>query len=79
MYQHLKITTSILSLSLSLSLSLQLLERDPKIRLGCIEDREPIRRHAFFADIDWDLLESRKMEPPYKPKIVCDEYMKHLL
>lgn len=48
----------------------QLLERDPSNRLGCIEDREPIRSHLFFREIDWNLLERRKLRPPYKPAVV---------
>ena len=30
-----------------------------------------IRGHVFFKPIDWDKLEQRKIEPPFKPKIVC--------
>ncbi len=52
----------------------QVLDRDPTKRLGCIEDREPIRGHPFFKDIDWRLLESRKLRPPYKPVVVSNKY-----
>ena len=57
-----------------LNLVLQLLERDPAERLGCIEDREPIRQHPFFREINWTMLEARKLTPPYKPKVVCMLY-----
>lgn len=48
----------------------RLLERDPAQRLGCIEDKEPIRQHPFFyPDINWSKLEAKKIPPPYKPKL----------
>ena len=28
--------------------------------------------HAFFADIDWDMLLARKIAPPYVPKVRGD-------
>ena len=27
-----------------------------------------VKRHKWFEDFDWEALESRKMEPPRKPK-----------
>lgn len=48
----------------------QLLERDPEKRLGCIEDRMPVRSHPFFSPIDWVKLEARESEPPFKPRVV---------
>ncbi|XP_003384983.1 PREDICTED: protein kinase C delta type-like [Amphimedon queenslandica] len=47
----------------------KLLERDPEKRLGCMEDRMPIRSHPFFSPIDWVKLETRESEPPFKPKV----------
>ncbi|KAL4124664.1 hypothetical protein PRIC2_008259 [Phytophthora ramorum] len=43
-----------------------LLTRDPAKRLGAIDVRE-ITYHPFFADIDWNLLYNRQMEPLYRP------------
>lgn len=48
-----------------------LLERDPAYRIGCrpgvgVED---IKRHPFFAEIDWTLLERREIKPPFKPRV----------
>ena len=40
------------------------------MRLGCIEEEEPIREHKFFSDIDWDKLHAKEIEPPYKPNVV---------
>ena len=48
----------------------QLLERDTERRLGFMEETSPIREHPFFRDIDWVALEARKLEPPFKPKVV---------
>ena len=49
---------------------IQLLQRDPTERLGCIEDREPIRGHPFFKEIDFIKLEAGKLKPPFKPSVV---------
>ena len=49
---------------------LQLLQRDPERRLGCMEDREPIRSHPFFRVLDWYKLERREIPPPFKPHVV---------
>ncbi|KAF8507304.1 AGC/YANK protein kinase [Hysterangium stoloniferum] len=46
------------------------LERDPARRLGCKpsgEGLEDIRRHPWFRTIDWDRLESKGLESPFKP------------
>jgi len=48
--------------------------KSPNKRLGCVKSHggeSAIRVHAFFhAKIDWDALENRQVEPPFKPKIV---------
>ncbi|KJZ76665.1 hypothetical protein HIM_04001 [Hirsutella minnesotensis 3608] len=46
-----------------------LLNRNPKHRLGATDDAEELKRHAFFADIDWDLLAKKLITPPFKPKL----------
>jgi serine/threonine protein kinase len=43
----------------------KLLEREPENRL-C---GPAIRDHPFFESIDWDLLEAKKIEPPWKPPV----------
>jgi hypothetical protein len=50
---------------------LQLLERNPKKRLGCgPKDAEEIKKHPFFKDIDWDKLDKKLLEPPFRPALV---------
>ncbi|XP_003480018.1 protein kinase C delta type isoform X2 [Cavia porcellus] len=44
----------------------KLFERDPAKRLGMTGN---IRMHPFFKTINWSLLEKRKVEPPFKPKV----------
>ncbi|KAI1003254.1 Serine/threonine-protein kinase [Podosphaera aphanis] len=46
-----------------------LLNRNPKHRLGAIDDAEELKQHPFFADIKWDLLTAKKITPPFKPKL----------
>jgi novel protein kinase C epsilon type len=44
--------------------------KNPARRLGCIDGEDSIRKHPFFKDMDWDLLEQRKVRPPFRPKVV---------
>ncbi|KAI6084525.1 kinase-like domain-containing protein [Hypoxylon rubiginosum] len=46
-----------------------LLNRNPKHRLGAIDDAEELKRHPFFADVDWDILTKKLITPPFKPKL----------
>uniref|UniRef100_A0A060T3U1 Serine/threonine-protein kinase SCH9 n=1 Tax=Blastobotrys adeninivorans TaxID=409370 RepID=A0A060T3U1_BLAAD len=49
-----------------------LLNRNPKHRLGALEDTRELRRHEFFRDIDWDLLRAKKIPPPFKPHVTSE-------
>ena len=52
------------------SLLKQLLERDPSKRIGCgPDDAEELKRHEFFADIDWDAVAQRTHQAVYVPKV----------
>ncbi|XP_061562416.1 protein kinase C epsilon type isoform X2 [Phycodurus eques] len=46
--------------------------KNPAKRLGCVASQgceEAIKTHPFFREIDWLLLEQRKVRPPFKPRI----------
>uniref|UniRef100_A0AAX7T2B8 Protein kinase C n=1 Tax=Astatotilapia calliptera TaxID=8154 RepID=A0AAX7T2B8_ASTCA len=44
----------------------RLFERDPTRRIGIVGN---IRLHPFFKSINWQALEMREVEPPFKPKV----------
>ncbi len=48
--------------------------KNPTKRLGCVKahgGERAILTHSFFHEkIDWELLEERKVKPPFRPKIV---------
>lgn len=46
-----------------------LLNRNPKHRLGAIDDAEELKAHPFFGDIDWVALSKKNVVPPFKPKL----------
>lgn len=51
----------------------QFLTKNPVRRLGCMADEggeNAVTSHAFFIGIDWDKLNRRELEPPFKPRIV---------
>uniref|UniRef100_A0A8C2DD80 protein kinase C n=1 Tax=Cyprinus carpio TaxID=7962 RepID=A0A8C2DD80_CYPCA len=46
--------------------------KSPSKRLGCVLTQgleEAIKVHPFFKEIDWVLLDQRKIKPPFKPRI----------
>jgi len=46
----------------------KLLNRDPAQRLGA-NGADEIRKHAFFAEINWTKLMAKKYVPPFKPEV----------
>lgn len=51
-----------------------LLDKDPVRRLGASEeDASEIKRHPWFAKINWDKLVKKQIEPPYKPMVTSTE------
>ncbi|TRY56252.1 hypothetical protein DNTS_028560 [Danionella cerebrum] len=47
------------------------LNKEPKERLGCHPQTgfADIMAHAFFRNVDWDLMEQKQVVPPFKPNI----------
>lgn len=54
---------------------LQFMTKNPTMRLGSpgLGGESAILRHPYFKELDWDLLNQRQMEPPFRPRIVCGE------
>jgi serine/threonine protein kinase len=50
-----------------------LLIKDRERRLGCgPTGADDLKAHVFFRGIDWEKLERREVEPPFKPKVKGD-------
>ena len=45
----------------------QLFVREPEKRLGI---KGNVRQHIFFSGTDWDAMELRQVEPPFRPTVV---------
>jgi len=51
------------------SLIVQLLNRDPKKRLGSKDDVNDLKAHAFFKPLNIEKLMKKEVDVPYKPKV----------
>lgn len=47
----------------------KLLEKNPSKRLGNKNDAEDLKKHPFFAGIDWDALYNKRLEAPLIPPV----------
>lgn len=49
----------------------QLLQRDPKKRLGCpgTGGLEAFKRHPWFREYNWEVLEAKEATPPFEPDV----------
>uniref|UniRef100_A0ABK0LBT6 Protein kinase C n=1 Tax=Rattus norvegicus TaxID=10116 RepID=A0ABK0LBT6_RAT len=50
----------------------EFMTKNPHKRLGCVaaqNGEDAIKQHPFFKEIDWVLLEQKKIKPPFKPRI----------
>ncbi|KAJ3303218.1 Serine/threonine kinase, partial [Blyttiomyces sp. JEL0837] len=55
----------------TLSLLQGLLKKDPTLRLGGgRSDAEEIKRHPYFAGVDWEAFMEKRVQPPWKPTIL---------
>ena len=41
------------------------------------DDATPIKAHAFFKSIDWKELNKLNISPPFKPKIINKDDLRH--
>jgi len=48
----------------------QLLDRNPKHRLGGESDADDVKRHPFFDTIDWNKMLKKELKAPFKPQIL---------
>lgn len=46
-----------------------LLERDQELRIGSAGGADDIRKHAFFADVNWDEIKTRSHKSVYRPTV----------
>ena len=58
---------------LVLTALVQLLNRNPKHRLGAQQDATELKDHTFFKPIDWKALSLKQVTPPFKPVVESDE------
>jgi serine/threonine protein kinase len=56
-----------------------LFQKDPSKRLGGENgDANPIKNHAWYSQVDWDILMEKKIIPPFKPKLDSDDDTKYI-
>lgn len=52
---------------------------DPDKRLGASENGlNDVKNHQFFKDLDWELLMTKKIKPPFIPRITSNTDTKYI-
>ena len=59
---------------LAMDMCARLLDREPTTRIGSNGGAEEIRRHPWLAEVDWEKLYSKEIEPPIHPKLNLDNF-----
>ena len=52
----------------------KMLDKDPKKRIGIGNDKQDLKKHPFFADLNWELILNKKITPPMEMMDVREEY-----
>eukprot|EP01016_Furgasonia_blochmanni_P044226 TRINITY_DN6123_c0_g2_i1.p1 TRINITY_DN6123_c0_g2~~TRINITY_DN6123_c0_g2_i1.p1 ORF type:complete len:404 (-),score=66.60 TRINITY_DN6123_c0_g2_i1:57-1268(-) len=53
-------------------LIVKLLAKDPKKRIGSVNDVDDIKSHSWFKDMDWDAIMKKKIQAPFVPFFVSE-------
>eukprot|EP01084_Bolivina_argentea_P106579 190688_1 len=58
----------------SIDIIKQLMQRNPKYRLGARNGAKEVQIHIFFNTINWDALYRKEIEPPFRPRLSKDKH-----
>lgn len=54
------------------------LQKNPAERIGTQDGLNEIKQHTYFKSIDWQLLEQRLIQPPYKPQVTSERDLNNI-
>ena len=54
------------------------LQKNPAERIGTQDGLNEIKQHIYFKSIDWQLLEQRLIQPPYKPQVTSERDLNNI-
>ena len=49
------------------------MERHQRRRLGARGGGDEVKRHVFWDNLNWQMLEKKQIEPPFRPKLTKDK------
>ena len=52
----------------------KMLDKDPKKRIGIGNDKQDLKNHPFFSDINWNQILNKKIIPPVEMVNIREEY-----